>query len=302
MSLKDEDWTDLLYSIQEKKCTPFIGAGASAPWLPLGRDIAKKWAEEYDYPLQDSNQLSRVAQFLEIKFENAMFPRKILSTMLKRINPPDFALEQFRNTPYAVLADLNLPIYITTNYDQFMEAALRSKGKDPVSEFCRWNNYAEVAGIPSVFNKSSKYKPTEATPLVYHLHGDNNIAQSMVLTESDYIDFILNLNMKKDVLPAVVLQRLATSSLLFIGYSLEDISFRIIFRGIMNLLGMRFQLSNVAVLLPPFYIKDDKTNHILEYLDKYTKNMFKIHVYWGDASEFSAELRKRLDEFRSQLC
>jgi hypothetical protein len=67
MSLDNYQWSRLVNSIYEKKCIPFIGAGASAPWLPHARKIACKWAEEYGYPLDDSYYLTRVAQFLAIQ-------------------------------------------------------------------------------------------------------------------------------------------------------------------------------------------------------------------------------------------
>jgi hypothetical protein len=303
MGLSDKDWEELLYAIKDKKCTPFIGAGACAPWLPLGKDVARDWAEKHNYPLEDSYQLSRVAQFLAIENGNDLYPKNVLSRLLKEKEPPDFSLEEHRNTPYAVLADLNLPIYITTNYDHFMEAALKSKGKEPVSEFCRWNNYADAAGIESKLFKKSKYQPTVSQPLIYHLHGDINTPQSMVLTENDYIDFIVSLSRGDDdnsILPPIIRRTFADTILLFVGYSLEDINFRIIFRNIIENLGVRFQLRSIAVLLPPKHHSDHKMiDQAQKYLDQYTKNMFKIHVYWGYASEFSAELRSRWDRFRN---
>src|SRR5919112_4599960 len=160
MGLSEEDWEELLYAIKDNKCTPFIGAGASAPWLPLGSEIARDWASKHGYPLGDSHQLARIAQFLAIKEDDDMYPKNILSRVLKEKRPPDFRLEEHRNTPYAVLADLNLPVYITTNYDHFMETALKSKGKDPVSEFCRWNRVGEAGGITSVFDREKQYMPT----------------------------------------------------------------------------------------------------------------------------------------------
>jgi hypothetical protein len=308
MTLKEEQWTDLLDSIEQHKCTPFIGAGAcsfqnedGARWLPLGKDIAKKWAEEYDYPLEESSyQLPMVAQFLAIENGDDMYPKKILSRELKQVNPPNFFLEKFRNTPYAVLADLNLPIYITTNYDQFMESALKSRARDPVSEFCRWNNYAKLAGIPSAFDKPRKYKPKESEPLVYHLHGDVNTPQSMVLTERDYFDFVVNLNKDPEalMLPAIVRQALATSSLLFIGYTLEDISFRAIFQGVIGLQGTRFREISVSVQLPP-PLTSEKVDKAQRYLDQYTRNMFEVRVFWGDVCQFVAELRQRWEGFKS---
>jgi hypothetical protein len=300
MSLKEMDWEDLLYAIQDKKCTPFIGAGACSPWLPLGKDIAKEWSKTDDYPLDDPSQLSRVAQFLAIKYNDYLHPKKLVRKKIGKINSPDFSLEKYRDTPYSILADLNLPIYITTNYDHFMESALKDKGKDPVSEFCRWNNFAKLAGIPSVFD-NSEYKPKESKPLVYHLHGDVDIPQSMVLTESDYIDFIVNLSKENtsSILPSKIHQTLADTTILFVGYSLEDINFRIIFRGIMNYLGMGLALTNVAVLLPPSNIVENKRDIIQRYLEKYAEDMFKVKIFWGDASYFSAELRQRWDKFKS---
>ena len=44
------------------------------------------------------------------------------------------------------------------------------------------------------------YKPSQDKPLVYHLHGELNNPQSMVLTETDYLDFLINLS-KEEILP-----------------------------------------------------------------------------------------------------
>jgi hypothetical protein len=185
-----------------------------------------------------------------------------------------------------------------------MESALKSKARDPVSEFCRWNDllrkYAKEAGVPSAFDKPRKYKPKESEPLVYHLHGDVNTPQSMVLTERDYFDFVVNLNKDPEalMLPAIVRQALATSSLLFIGYTLEDISFRAIFQGVIGLQGTRFREISVSVQLPP-PLTSEKVDKAQRYLDQYTRNMFEVRVFWGDVCQFVAELRQRWEGFKS---
>jgi SIR2-like domain len=176
------------------------------------RDIARKWAGgslKHKYPLEDGSQLSRVAQFLEIK-ESEEFPKKALSKEISAIKPPNFSLKEHENTAYSVLADLNLPIYITTNYDLFMETALKAKGKSPVSEFCRWNKsiieYTRRADIPFV-SDDRKYAPSSANPLVFHLHGDMDHPLSLVLTEIDYLDFIFNISnsdRNPNMIPAIV--------------------------------------------------------------------------------------------------
>jgi hypothetical protein len=65
-TLTDSDWKNLMRRIKDKKCTPFIGAGACAGTLPLGSDVARKWASEYNYPLSDNWDLARVSQFLTV--------------------------------------------------------------------------------------------------------------------------------------------------------------------------------------------------------------------------------------------
>ena len=112
MVLREEDWEELLFKIKDKECIPFIGAGASASWLPLGKDIATTWTKEYGYPLGDSHQLARIAQFLAIKEDNDMYLKNILNRLIKEKRHPHFLLGEHRNTPYDVLADLNLPIHI----------------------------------------------------------------------------------------------------------------------------------------------------------------------------------------------
>ena len=114
-----------------------------------------------------------------------------------KIEAPNFDLPEYENSPYAILAELPFPIYITTNYDNFMEKALKDKRRNPVTEFCRWNPGAQLIYDGGDFEsvvKKSKYSPVVEKPLVYHLHGVLDKPESMVLTEKDYINFIVNLN------------------------------------------------------------------------------------------------------------
>jgi SIR2-like domain len=299
LSIRDADWDELFYSISEKGCTPFIGAGACADWLPLGNEISLQMAKEYKYPLDDSDELDKVSQFVAIEHGD-MVPKNFIVRLLKKINLLDFSKEEYKNTPHAVLADLNLPIYITTNYDDFMEQALKSRGKAVDTDFCRWNSFLiKNTKIHSLLEKID-YKPDPENPLVYHLHGHINNARSMVLTETDYLDFLINLS-KEEILPDQISNALNSTSLLFVGYSLRDINFRFIFRSLMQLLGegigAGLQLPSIAVQLPSGFTQDKK-DQAIRYLDEYTKNMFKVRVYWGDVKKFAIELRDRWEKFK----
>jgi hypothetical protein len=315
MSLQDEEdyWGEILRDIDKKNCTPIIGDGASAPFMPLNKEIASRWANNYGYPLDDSSQLSRVAQFLAIEKIDESYPKKALWNEIGTMEPPDFSTKELKSTPYSVLADLNLPIYITTNFDLFMEAALKAKGKSPVSEFCRWNKELsdlKRAGIPSVFERRSKYIPKPETPLVYHLYGlyrlspdyrpdgiDIDIPHSLVLTEKDYIDFALAINKEgdQDMLPPSIRKPLALTSLLFVGYSLDDLNFRLIFQGVVNSQS-KPRGTILSVQLPP----RNNPDQAIKYLQRYTRSMFKVRVYWGDPSDFCKDLLQRWDNFKKK--
>ncbi len=64
--LEDEDWDLLLERIKDGNCTPFLGAGACCGKIPIGSQIASEWAKKYDYPMEDSDDLTRVAQFVAV--------------------------------------------------------------------------------------------------------------------------------------------------------------------------------------------------------------------------------------------
>jgi len=146
---------------------------------------------------------------------------------------------------------------------------------------------------PKVYD--ADYKATPSNPLVYHLVGEIDHPSSMVLTEQDYIDFVifLNKNDVRKILPSAVRLALASNSILAIGYVLEDVNFCTIFRSIVNSLHTKLQISNIAVLQPS---QINVNNKIIQ-AERYTKIMLKMQPFWADSVTFSEELRHRLDSF-----
>ena len=82
--LEDRDWDILLRRIRDGKCTPFLGAGVNAGVLPLGSDIARQWAAQYKYPLEDGTDLARVAQFLAVSSRPEIRSRGAASVSMGR--------------------------------------------------------------------------------------------------------------------------------------------------------------------------------------------------------------------------
>lgn len=283
-SLSETGWTVLLAAIEHRACTPFLGAGACHGALPLGSEIAKQWAKKYTFPFPSDCDLTRVSQYIAAHYDDDAFPKQDLLNRIEKADPPNF---RDPDEPHRALADLPLPIYLTTNYDDFMFRALKHRLRDPRREECRWN---DVAGAnPPVFGANPQFAPTPANPLVYHLHGYTS-PDTLVLTEDDYLRFLVRVAQDPELLPEPVESALRTTSLLFVGYSLTDWSFRVL----LQLARPHARRKSFAVMLPP-PVPTEHQEKARDYLGRFHKSL-KLDFYWGTAREFFAELRARREQ------
>ena len=291
-TLDENDWDLLLRRIKDGKCTPFLGAGAAYGVLPLGSEIAQEWARDKGYPLDDAWDLARVAQFLAVT-EDPMSPKEKIRERFRQIAPPDFSAP---DEPHGLLADLPLPVYMTTNYDDFMVQALKHRNKTPKQELCRWNKY--IKDEPSIFETEPGFDPTPVTPIVFHLHGHNGVAESLVLTEDDYLDFLVSISNDPELLPRRIQRALTGTSLLFMGYRLADWDFRVLFRSVVGYVQRSIGRAHVSVQLVPVSSQapEEQKAKAQEYLDRYFGEL-KIKVYWGTCRDFAAELKRRWEVF-----
>ena len=293
--LPDKDWIQILKRINAGKCTPFLGAGIHGGELPLGSVLAETWAKEYEYPLDDHWNLPRVAQYLAITNVDPMAPKEdMIERWFKNKRPPDFTK---KDNPLRILADLPLPIYMTTNYDDWMVQALEIAGKLPKRELCTWNDHLISKDRSSVWAEKTAFTPKPSEPVVFHWHGIDKIYESLVLTEDDYIDFLVTLSKQKEIIPPRIQEALTETTLLFLGYRLTDWTFRVIFRGLVDTMPNGLRRLSIAVQLPP-ETSESKQKEKQEYLDMYFGNI-QVKVYWGTADDFLRELSERWRQFNN---
>ena len=296
--MTEQDWKILLFRIKEGKCTPFLGAGVNYGILPLGGQIAREWAEEERFPLRSSDDLASVAQFIAVKYGDAMWPKnRVLDRLRRPPNEPDFAMPDERLECLRALAELPLPIYLTTNYDDLMVQALKHTDppKCPQRDVCRWHN--GLKSIPQLMGKAAKYDPDPSRPLVFHLHGSDEFVKSLVLTEDDYLDFLVHISSNQKLLPTRVQDALTDASLLFIGYRLRDINFRVIYRGLVQALDGSLRSLSVTVQMKPPDDHAGDADAAEQYLTEYFDDL-QVRVYWGTATQFAKELKDRWTKFR----
>jgi hypothetical protein len=275
--VNESDWDQLLWAIEEERCTPFLGAGACVPTLPTGAELAHEWAAEHGYPLRDAHDLARVAEYLAIE-QVPMAPKHAIRRKFNDAKPPEFVDDE----PHTVLAGMPIPVYLTTNYVDYMAEALRRANRNPRVDFCRWAATPAVTNHPSQLPKA--FVPTAQEPVVYHLHGHLDVPQSLVLTETDYVSFLVEVARRR-LLPHQIEKALANGSLIFIGYGFGDWDFRVLFRGLVAAqttvreFGVTVQLET-----------DDEAAR--KYLEKYFEEL-DLRVSWGNAREFVSELGRR---------
>ena len=186
--LNEDEWASLVESINEGRCTPFLGAGIGYPHLPLGASLARALASEYGYPLGDVDNLPRVAQYVSILRGGPLLKRDVIRKL--RAEELAYYTTHLNQPPenYQILAGLNQRCYVTTNYDGFMERALDGVGHRPTVETCRWRDqlWAKLGDYPN-------HSATVENPILFHLHGRLDDDLSILVTEDDYIDFTVTL-------------------------------------------------------------------------------------------------------------
>ena len=201
-----------------------------------------------------------------------------------RMNDPD--------DPYRILADLNTRVYVTTDWTDLLQAALRDNGRTPVTMAFNWKGPEGPRARPE--------RPTEERPFVYHLFGRLDDLSSLVLSEDDYFAWLYAWAIRhgKSVPPSV-LEALAGKHLLFLGYPLDDWDSRVVFQSIWNLGGSALLRRNQH-----FGVQSTRESQMFERtaVKEYMESYFgraNVSIYWGETREFLSRLRtlaRRLEE------
>jgi hypothetical protein len=178
-----------------------------------------------------------------------------------------------------------------------MYLALQQSRKRPRHDHSPWY----VTGAADTYTSPLEdvgYAPSSVEPLVFHLHGHYTIPQSLVLTEDDYIEYLVQLagdthrtaGTVSGQLPAYVHGQLRSKPLLFIGYSLRDWTFLVLFRTLLHGIPDTHRRNHVSVQIDP---RERSPRKARDYLERYLRAQ-RIQVFWDSASEFAQELSSRM--------
>ncbi len=314
--VSDAYWRTLVSKIRRGQCTPILGPGIATELLPTSEDLARALSSGH-YPFADSSDLRRVSQFLGTMDDDEMRQRLLdqLTASVRRNLPSsngsgklgtlsDLQLEQwkqlsqtFETEIHQQLARLGLPLYLTTNFDNFLTRALEAKlGEGKVRrEPVVWKTPREER---EVLNPP----PSADNPVVLHLFGTDQEPASMVLTEDDHLDYLARISHDQEIfLPASVNALLAKNTLLFLGYRLEDLDLKVILRGLLTYLALtkydRMQLAvQIETEKQDASIQREVTDYFQQSFRQYFSSRSDVKIYWGSAHQFMADLMSHMQE------
>jgi hypothetical protein len=235
-------------AVSKEQCILFLGAGAHAPppdqspfeypveqRPPIGGALSRKLAASCNlsrrFPGEDPSNLQRVALFYEIARSRRQLVDAVIDTVQTGKRPSPML---------RALAELAFPLVITTNYDQLFESALIAIGKPPRVEVY----------TPNLEPTADYRDPTAESPVVFKIHGDIMRPETIVITDEDYIQFVLRMSNKDpyDPVPLTLKYYLTGWTTLFVGYSLLDYNLRLLFKT------LRWKIDSASV--PDMYSVD----------------------------------------------
>lgn len=324
------DWPSILQDIQEARCTPILGPGLLQPLLGSTRELARKWAEDNNFPMArpSDDDLPQVAQFMAMSQQRADWPRNQLrrhvcrellhlhgaaiDTALKakyndKLPVPAGLLDDLLEAAwlarrdrvkvdsYTALASLPFAIYFDANPNDLMRRALTravtvaGQSKQPRSDTFNWVEDRQDPDSPFARGQPP-YTPSEKEPLVYHLFGDCRHWEGVPVTEDDHFAYLANFGRGADDMPDPVQQALNRTSLMFLGFQLDDWSFRVLLHAL-----KRFQnrlsedYKNVAVQIDPAEGRIRDAVRARDYMNQYLQAKRTV-VFWGSTDDFLEEL------------
>ena len=239
---------DLEDAVRRRECVLFLGAGVHYPppedlsyvypleqRPPLGAAFSRQLADDciatldaerngnerekkLSYLRQHRDNLSRTSWYYDLHRGRGKLVEKITAAVETGKQPSPVV---------RALAEMDFPIIISTNYDRLFEKALRRLGKEPVIRIYDPVGLQWTKDFPA-----SPNPPNPQTPWLFKMHGCVSELNSIVVTDEDYIRFVMRMGDSPDYHPMPERLRVKFKEwpTLFVGYSLLDYNLRLLFR------------------------------------------------------------------------
>ena len=283
----DEDWDTLIDPIQTGKCILMLGPDAAGEetggrFTPLTEILAnnlavtsqiKEMAETLKVPIDTSN-LAQVSLYYEMMTKRRVRPKV----------EEFYRARQTQTSPFhETLAGLPFHLTITSTPDNMFFNALKANQnpvKNPTKE------HYDFSGNRKDFLTGGTGTANE--PLVFYLYGAIENPSSLVLTENDFLDFLVKIASGNPPLPSNILSELRDreKSFLFLGFGFRHWYLRILLH-ILQVEPKKYS----SFALERFDV--DRLRNTIYF---FSESDYKITICNGDLSSFAKGLRDRYDK------
>jgi|GEM_PF-4677973 len=325
--LGEDQWETLLDSISGDYCTPILGPEVNTGALLQREQIAQQLSRDtHGYPLGAEKDLVQVSQYLSVTAANPLAWRtKVVQAIRQEaaLNPGG------ADESYRILADLKLSIYVTTNFDRLMAAALRKRPAKIREELCPWNSSIQVRSPDKFPLRQPDFELSPAEPIVFYLFGNLESPASMVLSYHDHLDFLATVARKQEglvfadsgdqfVLPNKLQDKLQRDYLLFLGYRINDFDFHILMRSLRSVLSANLSQGGnplIAVQLEcPANPQEGPRGQVVQWLHEYMRlleadaddpvrkqQLADLRTYLENLEKTAQRLAQQLEQLREYL-
>jgi SIR2-like domain len=303
----DDHFVYLLPALEDGSLVPLLGAGVNmsgrtSAWsqgtsfLPSGDELARYLAAKFKYEYNDPKELEliRVSQFVALKGSSKGLYRE-LHSVFSGAHEPGAVHKLLAALPGTFEARGEKPRYqliMTTNYDRALEAAFDAAGEryhlllylSEGQDRGRFVHRAPDGATKLIDDPNKNEVSMEDCTVIVKIHGsvgDAPGADSYVITEDDYLDYLMQSTDITNLFPVHLAAHLTNDAqFLFLGYKLRDWNLRVI----LNRIWQEQQLSGKswAIQLKP------------EALDLLFWRRHEVDILDVELDEYVRELRVRL--------
>lgn len=277
--VSEQDWNDLLVSIELNECILILGpnmampTGTEAPPEPLTRQFARQLAQLLPADkVNDPANLSHVTEVYIRETNNLTRFKGLLQAFYNRERTPAPAYEHLTHLPFRLIIN-------AAPDDLLCKAYLKRH-----VHFNTWLYNFDQSGA----QEDPQYNSQEGTPFVYNLFGNYTTPGSVVLTESQQIEFVQQIIQKEHKIPNSIQAVFRESkNYLFLGFDFSDWYLRLLLSALNPKeeakIPISFALQSGAGTLAPT-------------AEVFFGRRFKINFFEPDTEAFTAELKQRWEQ------
>ncbi|OHD42288.1 MAG: hypothetical protein A2086_10140, partial [Spirochaetes bacterium GWD1_27_9] len=264
MNVIDEHIKNIINANNNNRLAIFVGSGISKTSetailkSPDWKELIKKIEKDLD--ITEENDFLKIAQLFYLEFGEYTYYEKLKSYFPDNLEPSIVHKLIFSLKPHCI---------ITTNWDNILETTIR--------------NNAYIYDI--VCSDSDLIKSTIEKKMI-KMHGDLK-NHNIVFKEDDYLNYHLNFPIIENYIKSI----LSTHTVLFVGYSYNDINLKQIIKWI------QFHSS----VKPPMYLTASKEKNKKNSQEKYLENYGIKILLLEDESEKYRDLNTKSNKIATFL-